>query len=479
MLPTLADLMAALPEGEERDDRAPDDELLRVLAEKLSGKPLPAGSLKRLSLLGSLQAKIAVAYLFYWIRGWFKSPEERKRQLSETHLRTAVRILDSMSYMRGAVMKIGQTLANFPHLVPQELTETLEKLHFEAPPMHYSLIREQLQDELGGDPEEVFSEFDTEAFAAASLGQVHRARLQSGEVVAVKVQYPGIARTIRADFRNLEPLLLPARLTRDWESTKAQIDYVRRSLERETDYESEARFQEKARALFHDEDGIVVPRVFSQYSTRKVLTMDLLPGCHLLGFLKRDPPQELRDRLGEKLMRAWYRLFYSGRLNYIDWHPGNFLFTEDGKLGLLDFGCMQEFTDDEWELMRLSDRALTTGRPEDRLEFVKSWTRLRDEDRDENFWKIIEEYLAWSWRSRTEDAYDFGDGEEFLRGIKLFGELFRKRYTRGHPSSPLVSRWEFAYRAVLFRLRARVRIRDLAEEEIVATGWPRDDYKPG
>ena len=100
MLPTLADLMAALPDAAERDDRAPDDKLLRMLAEKVSGKPLPAGSLKRLSLLGSLQAKIAVAYLFYWIGSWFKSPEERKRQLSETHLRAAVRILDSMSYNR-------------------------------------------------------------------------------------------------------------------------------------------------------------------------------------------------------------------------------------------------------------------------------------------------------------------------------------------------------------------------------------------
>lgn len=473
MQPTIAELMAALPRGDEGETDS-HEELLHLLAEKLSRRPVPLGSLRRLSLLGSLQAKVAIAYLIYWLRGWFKSPEERRRQLSDTHLSAAAQILDSMSYLRGAVMKIGQTLANFPDLVPQELAETLETLHFEAPPMHYSLIREQLQDELGADPEEVFAQFDREAFAAASLGQVHGARLANGRDVAVKVQYPGIARTIRSDFRNLEPLLLPARLTRDWESTKAQISYLRRALERETDYEHEARNLEKARALFHEEDGILVPRVFREHSTRRVMTMERLPGCHLREFLQRNPPQELRDHFGEKLLRAFYRLFYAGRVSYVDWHAGNFLFMDDGRLGLLDFGCLQEFTDDEWELMRFCDRGLTTGRREDRLEFIRRWTMLGDDERGEDFWNLVDDYTQWSWKGRSQDVYDYGDAEEFLRGVKLFGEFMRKRYTRGQASSPLISRWEFAYRGILLRLRARVPVRRIAEEEIVATGWPRE-----
>ena len=152
MQPTIAELMAALPEAPEHEDDASQGELLHLLTEKLSKRPVPVSSLKRFSLLGSLQAKVAVAYFFYWLRSWFGNKEDQKKQLSETHLRAAVQILDSMSYLRGAVMKIGQTLANFPDLVPQELAETLGTLHFEAPPMHYSLIREQLHDELGGDP---------------------------------------------------------------------------------------------------------------------------------------------------------------------------------------------------------------------------------------------------------------------------------------------------------------------------------------
>ncbi len=471
MQPTIAELMAALPEAPEHEDDASQGELLHLLTEKLSKRPVPVSSLKRFSLLGSLQAKVAVAYLFYWLRGWFGNKEDRKKQLSETHLRAAVQILDSMSYLRGAVMKIGQTLANFPDLVPQELAETLGTLHFEAPPMHYSLIREQLHDELGGDPEDIFAEFDQQAFAAASLGQVHRARLKNGEEVAVKIQYPGIARTIRADFRNLEPLLLPARFTRDWDSTRAQIDYVRRTLERETDYEYEARTLEKARALFHEEDGIVVPRVFSEHSTRRVLTMERLSGCHLKEFLGRNPPQELRDHFGERLMRFWFRLFYAGRMSYVDWHAGNFLFMEDGKLGVVDFGCLHEYSDEEWEFMRIADRGLTTGGREDRLDFIKLWTGS-DESRGEDFWRLMDEFTDWSWGK--PGLYDFGDEEEFLRGARMFGEFIRKRYTRGQPCSPMIGRWELGYRGFLLQLRARVNTRRLANEEVGATGWRRD-----
>src|SRR5260221_941782 len=100
-------------------------------------------------------------------------------------------------------MQVGQRLANFPDIAPREFIETLEQLHFDAPPMHWSLLRELVNAELDDDPENVFSQFDKRAFAAASLGQVHRGRLADGEEVAVKIQYPGIARTIQADFRNL------------------------------------------------------------------------------------------------------------------------------------------------------------------------------------------------------------------------------------------------------------------------------------
>jgi predicted unusual protein kinase regulating ubiquinone biosynthesis (AarF/ABC1/UbiB family) len=216
----------------------------------------------------------------------------------ETNLRLALKTLHRLGYLRGAMVKVGQAAANFPGMLPREIAETLEKLHFEAPPMYYSLIREMLSNELKGDPAEVFASFEQEAFAAASLGQVHRATLKSGEKVAVKIQYPGIARTIDADFRNLAALLFPLRLGSGWESIQGSFEEIRSMLEQEVDYEREADNLRQVAALFQPEDGILVPRVYPEYSTKKVLTTAYLPGLHLKDFLATDPSQESRNAFG-------------------------------------------------------------------------------------------------------------------------------------------------------------------------------------
>src|SRR5688572_15752885 len=369
-MPTIAQLIEALPEPDAID--SPPAPALPMPGASL--RPVPVGRLRRIGLLGTLQAKIGAAYLFYWVRGWFKTAAERERMLAETHWRTAARVLDSMSYLRGATMKIGQTLGNFPDIVPDAFVETLEQLHFRAPPMHWSLLREMVFNELGDDAENVFASFDKAAFAAASLGQVHGARLKGGQDVAVKIQYPGIARTIREDFRNLFLFLLPARLSSDWENTREQFDDLRMRLERETDYEREAATLQKVRSLFREDDGIVIPRVYPEHSTGRVITMERLDGVHLDEFLASDPPQELRNEFARKMLRSWYRMLYAGRMIYADFNPGNFLFMEDGRLGLIDFGCMLELDDWLWEMFRKMDRPLTTGEPELRRAISKEWS---------------------------------------------------------------------------------------------------------
>src|SRR5215831_12407152 len=177
-MPTIAQLMRALPE-----DRGEGDRLERMVEPLASAsmRPVPVGRLRRLGLMGTLQAKIASAYLFYWVRGCFQNAGDREQSLAEAHWKTAARVLDSMGYLRGAAMKIGQTLANFPDIVPKEFVETLDQLHYTAPTMHWALLREMVQNELGDDPENLFGSFSQRAFAAASLGQVHGARLKSGE----------------------------------------------------------------------------------------------------------------------------------------------------------------------------------------------------------------------------------------------------------------------------------------------------------
>jgi predicted unusual protein kinase regulating ubiquinone biosynthesis (AarF/ABC1/UbiB family) len=430
-------------------------------------------------LLGTLQAQIGAAYLFHWLRGWFKNADESKRLLAETHWRNAIRVLDSMSYLRGAAMKVGQTLANFPDIVPREFVETLEQLHFEAPPMHWSLLKEMVNNELGDDPENLFASFDKRAFAAASLGQVHRATLKTGQEVAVKIQYPGIARTIRDDFRNLWLFMLPARLTRDWESAKDQFDDLRTRLEQETDYQREAAVLQKVRGLFREDDGILIPRVYPELSTSRVLTMERLEGLHLDQFLATNPSQELRNEFARKLLRAWYRMMYAGRLLYCDMHPGNFLFLDDGRLGVIDFGFMLDIDDTLWELFRKIDRPLTTGRRDERIAVIKEWSWLGDEVDGTERMRLMEEYTDWNWRSRYwGGAYDFGDEADFRRGVDLFIEMIRRHYAQARACTPVIARQNFGWRAMYYRLKAKIEIAPIAEEEVKATGWDRSDYAP-
>lgn len=474
-MPTsISELMAALPD-ESVTEKLPT--VVPEVAAAVSMQPVPIGRLQRLTTLGTLQAKIGAAYMFHWLRGWFKNADEQKRLLADTHWRTALRLLDSMTYLRGLVMKIGQTLANFPDIAPREFVETLEKLHFDAPPMHWALLREMVHAELGDDPENLFARFDKKAFAAASLGQVHCARLKSGEEVAIKIQYPGIARTIQSDFRNLFLFMLPARLNKDWESTKDQCEDLCHRLEQETDYVQEAANLEKAIPLFRDADGIVVPRVFPQFSTPRVLTMERLEGVHLREFVARNPSQAERNEVARKILLAWYRLMYAGRMFYADLHPGNFLVLDDGRVGVIDFGLIMPLDSEEWDRYRRLDRPMTTGNREERIAFVKEWSDVRDDETDRL--RLHDVYADWCWRSRYHDgAYDFSDEADFRCGIDLFTEMVRKRYSRSRPNTPTIARCQFGVRSLLYLLKARLDIRELAEQEVKATGWDRSEYAP-
>jgi len=474
-MPTVTELMKSLPETPEpastRDLAAGD------LLGEASLRPVPVGRLRRLGALSTLQAKIGAAYLFYWLRGWFHDAADRERLLAETHWKTALRLLDSMSYLRGAVMKVGQTLANFPDIAPQAFVETLDQLHFNAPPMHWWLLREMVYNELGDDPENLFASFESRAFAAASLGQVHRATLRTGEEAVLKIQYPGIARTIGEDMRNLQPFLLPSRLSRDWEYVKQQFDELRSRLESEADYEAEAAMQTKVRGLFRESDGVIVPRVFPQFSTARVLTMERIEGVHLDEFMARNPSPRERNTVAERLVRAWYRMMLTGRLLYIDFHPGNFLFLEDGRIGLIDFGMMLPLNDELWKLFHVCDRALTTGRREDRMMANKLWCEMTDEECQGERMRIIDEYADACWRPRyCGGEFDFGDEADFRRSVDLFATMVKRRYSRAKPCTPLIARSQFGWRSILYRLKAKLDIRPIAEEEVKATGWDRSDY---
>jgi aarF domain-containing kinase len=474
-MPTMAQLMDALPDSS--SEAALPQSAIHERLEDWALRPVPVGAFRRLRVFGTMQAEVAAAYLFLYLRGMFQNAAEKERLLAETQWSTALRVLDSMSYLRGATIKIGQMMANFPDIMPGPFVETFERLHFDAPPMHWSLLKEMVHNELEADPEERFATFDKHAFAAASMGQVHRACLRSGEKVAVKIQYPGIARTVRDDFRNLFFFLLPQRLSRDWENLRQQFEDLRHRLERETDYQQEADLQERVRKLFRDEDGIVVPRVYRDHSTSRILTMDYLPGQTVDQFVARNPSQEERNHFARLILRAWYRMLYAGRLFYADIHPGNFLLLDDGRLGLIDFGFMLELDEGMWEQFRKIDRPQTTGRRDERMTAMKEFNLLNDDPAEQDRLRLSEQLCDWFWRCRYYGGeFDFSDEADFRRGVNLMVEIGRKRYSRGRPYQAVIAKQTFGIRSLLYRLKAKLDVKTLAEADIALTGWDRSEY---
>ncbi len=303
----LNELLAELPDDSaEPTPELPREELERIFADLAMRRP-PTTSLHRAWTLGELSAQIALAYGARTVRGWFASEEERERCRMESNLRIALKIFHRLGYLRGRLMKAGQLIASLPNIAPAQITETLDHLHFDAPPMHYSLIREVIENELGARPETLFTDFETTAFAAASIGQVHRATLKTGERVAMKIQYPGIARTIDSDMRAISTLLSSLTIGGD-DYLGPKLDELRRMLRQETDYELEAEALRAARSMLAQHNEIVVPRVHDRYSAARVLTMDFIPGRHLNAFLATNPEQHIRDAYGKTICVAWHRM---------------------------------------------------------------------------------------------------------------------------------------------------------------------------
>ena len=465
-------LINSLPKDRKTD---PTGERLTELLTRISARKMPVSSFSRMWILGSLHAKVAFGYLAYWLRGSFANAGEKERLRNESHLAAALQLLGTMGYMRGAVMKLGQILANLPEVVPEEFAEVLSVLHFEAPPMHYALVREVFLDEFGREPEELFASFDRQSFAAASLGQVHRARLKTGEEVAVKIQYPDIARTIRSDMRSLRILLQPMCMSDDWQNLLDKLADIEQMLLIETDYEQEARFAKVIRSLFTSVDEVVVPRVYEQYSTRRVLTTEYLSGVHLNEFLASDPGQELCDHFTHLITAATMRLLYRAHWLLADPNPGNYIFMEDGRLGLIDFGCTRAMTDDEWIMQLEIEKALLTrdDAEMDRL-IARSCLYESTEKMGAERLEIVGRGIRWQLEPwLTEGLFDFGDREFFRRGIDSFAEIARKRYTRGMPVYVWSTRFILGARAIVFRLKGRCDFRKIYEQESVGPTMER------
>lgn len=327
------------------------------------------------------------------VKALFQSEEDAASAREEANRESGNRIAKTLGELKGAVMKVGQMASIAQDVLPKELSDALGKLQREAPPMDYEHIAEQIERELGAAPDVLFKRFEQQPFAAASIGQVHRATTDDGREVVVKVQYPGVEDAVDSDLGQLKLALMASGIVdipRD--ALNASFKEIRERLHEELDYCNEADNVRLFRE-FHvpRHPFMVLPEVVGERSSKRVLTLTYEPGDHLTELKDKGYSQAERDAIGRNLFRMLCAQVFELGIIHADPNPGNFAFRRDGTIVLYDFGCAKRLRADvmaaykdmivegiaeHWDavddaLLRIGLRRPSGPRPDD--EFYKRW----------------------------------------------------------------------------------------------------------
>jgi len=308
---------------------------------------IPTGRVRRTAKVGGLVGRHTARSYAGRAADVVRSDDAKRSARERRQIDAAEQIVEVLGQMKGAAMKVGQVasfidLSGLPPDARERFQEKLATLRDSAPRVGFDQMRKVIETDLDAPLDEVFEDFERDAVAAASIGQVYRARLRDGRRVAVKVQYPRVAAAVRADLQNLGLLLRAAKRIAPGLDPKAVGAEVRERLTEELDYEHEAQSQRTFARRFRGHPFALVPSVVTDLSRERVLVTEWVDG---IGFeeVKR-LPQAARDRFGEIVFRFFFGSLYRDGHFSGDPHPGNYLLLDDGRVAFLDFGMTKSIS---------------------------------------------------------------------------------------------------------------------------------------
>lgn len=309
------------------------------------GEKIPTGRLKRALTLGSMSARVTASTMAGKLGSAILpgSKDKREEMLRATYAKNAEKVVESLGKLKGASLKVGQLLSADPELLPAEFSNVMSSLQREAPPMTYETVCQQIEKAFDQPISSVFSYFDPEPVGSASIGQVHRARLQTGEDVAVKVQYPGVAASLDSDIKTLGSLMTYGRAVIEKNRLKAYLDEVRQIILTEADYREEAKNLQRFSEIMDQREGVRTPKPYMEFVRESVLVMEFMEGRSLEGALKEIDDIERRDAILLRWVKLFSWMFHELHELHADPHPGNFLLDAEDNLIVLDFGCVKSF----------------------------------------------------------------------------------------------------------------------------------------
>ncbi len=377
---------------------------------------VPEGKIARAKVASTAVLKLGMSELGHKVKRSFmsrESSEETKKKLDE---KNAAILFNALTQLRGTALKLAQMIGMELDLLPSSYASELQKSFHQVPPLNRVLIRKIMVKELGKPVDKLFKNYTPKAFAAASLGQVHKAELFDGTKVAVKVQYPGIGAAIDSDLAMVRTLV--SRL-RDAKIILQSLQEIEARLQEEVDYRIESR-NTRWFATQQTLEQIHIPIVYDQHSARHVLTTQYLDGLHLEEWLATHPTQGQRNRAAQLLYDFFVHSTRDLQCLHADPNPGNYLFRADGSIGVLDFGCVRHLSDHFIKVFPQLLCAYLDGERQILLQAYEDigmpFADLSPDDHE----KLLRPFAAWVSEPFLHDSFDFGQNNDYTkRGQEL------------------------------------------------------------
>ncbi|NHE58260.1 ABC1 kinase family protein [Cyclobacterium plantarum] len=420
---------------------------------------IPVSKVQRAAKFISTGARVGGNYMKHYAKK-VVNPSLTRDDLDKSN---ATDIYDSLSELKGSALKVAQMMAMDKNMLPRAYQDKFTMAQYSAPPLSYPLVVKTFQQHFNKGPESLFDTFTPSAVNAASIGQVHQAT-KDGKIYAVKIQYPGVASSVRSDLKLVKPFALRL-LNMNERELDHYMEEVEEKLLEETDYELEVRrSKEISEACSHIAD-LQFPRYYESLSSPRIITMDWMEGLHLREWLATNPDQQAKNRIGQALWDFYHHQVHELKQVHADPHPGNFIIQDGNQLAVIDFGCVKVIPEDFYTgYFSLIKKDLLINEDELNqifygLEFISN----KDSEEEKIYFKnTFKEMISLLGKPFHVDHFDFADDgyfqQIFALGDKISNDkMFRKsKQARGSRHGLYINRTYFGLYNLLNQLQAAV-----------------------
>lgn len=420
---------------------------------------IPTGKVERASKFVATGLKVGTNYLKHYTKKLIDPNTSRE----ELHADNAEDIYDTLSNLKGSALKVAQMLSMDKGMLPKAYTERFAMSQYSAPPLSGPLVVNTFIKTLGKSPSQLYDKFDMQASNAASIGQVHKA-VKWGKDLAVKIQYPGVANSVRSDLRIVKPFALRIVGMNEVDMDK-YFEEIEGKLLEETDYKLELKRSVEVSAQCAHIPNLVFPVYYPELSSDRIITMDWLGGEHLKEFLQKNPSQEVRNKIGQALWDFYQFQVHALKKVHADPHPGNFLMREDGTVGVFDFGCIKEIPEDFYVNYFLLTNKEVLKDETRRKEIYTNLEMIHPGDTEkeiEFFSGLFQKMIDMLTQPFTCEEFDFSDESyfseiyEYMDYISNLKEVRESKVARGSRHSLYVNRTYFGLYSILSDLKAKI-----------------------